>query len=151
MQRIVGGLLSVLLLPLAVGCTSVYHAYAYDDTKMPDEKVGVLLGHYGIPSVLVHAVDDRKFSIGFIEPHPAKIYVLPGERSVLLRYTGPSSLSGGFITTPLVDGTLKINVEAGHTYRLYALPAGSGVRFSSQDLGLNYDSDAELKRRRENK
>jgi hypothetical protein len=134
-----------------VGLTScsapVRHGYAYDDTSIPEKDIGVLLGSYGTPSLLITAVDDRKFRQTFSEPHPVKIYVLPGERVVQLRWTGLSSVDSKQVVTPYSEGTLTIKVMAGHTYQFRAreLPAEGlfgkkRVQFSFQDMGQDYNA-----------
>jgi hypothetical protein len=139
-----------VLLGLSACTPPIRHGYAYDDTSLPEQSVGVLLGYYGTPSLLISAVDDRTFGITFSQPHPVKIYALPGERIVTLRWTGLSdvSISTNQIITPYSEGKLTINVVAGHTYKFAArqLPAEGilgrkRVQFSVQDMGLDYKGD----------
>jgi len=128
----------VLSIVVISGCApAVYHSYAYDDQTLAVDKVGVLLGNYGNPALLVTAVDDRKFSISFSQPHPVKIFVLPGKRVVEVEYIG-SSLS----TRYSAKGKLEVLVEPGHTYKLQAARFKESVEFSVKDLGIGYDPGA---------
>lgn len=117
-------------------CATVKHGYAYDDLSTPEQSAGVLLGYYGVPSLLITAVDGREFRMTLAQPHPVKIFVLPGERVVKVRYSGVPSLGGGgIINTPYSDGVVRVKVEAGHTYRFLADGAGSSMNFYVQDMG----------------
>lgn len=121
------------------GCaTPVRYGYAYDDRSIPGKNVGVLLGYYGVPSLLITEVDGREFKMTFSQPHPVKIFVLPGERFVKARYTAGHSLGVGTIDTHYADGTLRVNVEAGHTYKILAKPDERKVQFYVQDMGKDY-------------
>ncbi len=126
----------LLIAVLMSGCaTPVKRAYAYDDHQLPEQNVGIILGYYGIPALLVSDVDGKPFGISFTQPHPVKIYVLPGERKVTALY-----MSGK--PEPHKEDTLIIKVEPGHTYKLDALtmPTGNKMRLYAVDLGLNYKS-----------
>jgi hypothetical protein len=116
-------------------CSTVKHGYAYDDVTTPGENVGVLIGYYGVPSLLISEVDGRKFKQTFTQPHPVKIYALPGERAVKLTYLGVPSLAGTLIATPTAKGEIRLTVEAGHTYKFFTQSDGGSVGFYVRDLG----------------
>ncbi len=122
---------------LTSGCAApVRYAFAYDDHQLPKQDVGILIGYYGPPSaVLVSDVDGRSFGISFTQPHPVKIYVLPGQRKVTARY-----ISGK--PEPHKEATRIINVEPGHTYTLdvFTFPGDDNPQLSATDRGLNYKS-----------
>lgn len=130
--------LSAVLAFIAItGCAPmIHHGFAYDDHSLPREKVGVLLGYYGIPALLITDVDGRKFSITLSQPHPVKIYVLPGERTVQFDYLWAD---GMYRYT--AKGKLKINVEPGHAYGIDVSGTGGEIQYSAKDFGSNFDID----------
>jgi hypothetical protein len=110
-------MLTVFATLYLASCASVQ---TYEGEALPREQVAVIKStHWGnlVVTAVVREVDGKDMGVS-----PGNITVLPGEHVVKIRV----SHSMGYLGTISAHGTVLLNAEAGHTYRVYGEIYGFG-------------------------
>lgn len=102
---------------LLASCATVQ---TYEGEALPPEEVAVINSSYWdnlALTAVVKEVDGEK-----VGRNPGSIMVLPGEHAVKIRVSQKMS----FVGTISTSGTVILNAEAGHTYKVYGEIYGMG-------------------------
>jgi len=107
----------VLFSWLIISCATVK---TYEGEELPSEEVAIIKSNYWgrlTGGIVVREIDGK--DVGF---NPGDVQVLPGMHTVKIRVTH----SYGYLGTTLASGTVTLNAEAGHAYKVDGITSGFG-------------------------